>query len=173
MQMCVCIFLICVCVRVCPRLLPRFNTPCMQRLTTLPSNHILLSGRRRQQQQVVQPIGVLRSGKKEKKGRERREAERIRFSKPSALSKWCCGLCDRCPAVSSNGATLAAQQQKQGVSCFSAFKKRKITSSLFPEKLTFPSSVPDCLYCAAPARLTQVATCGAARAQLKSRRAVT
>lgn len=68
---------VCVCVRVCPPLLPGFNTLCMQRLTTLPSNHILLSGCRRQQQQVVQ-----RSGKKEKRGRERREeyeAERIRF----------------------------------------------------------------------------------------------
>ncbi|TKS81145.1 hypothetical protein D9C73_015249 [Collichthys lucidus] len=30
-----------------------FNTFCMRRLTTLPSNHILLSGPRRQQQQVV------------------------------------------------------------------------------------------------------------------------
>lgn len=56
----------CLCVRVCAPLPPGFNTLCMQRLTTLPSNHILLSGRRRQQQQVVRPIGVLWSGKKEK-----------------------------------------------------------------------------------------------------------
>lgn len=40
---------------VCPRhpLPPGFTTFCMQRLTTSPSNHILLSGPRRQQQQVV------------------------------------------------------------------------------------------------------------------------
>lgn len=56
--------------RVCPPLLLGFNTLYMQRLTTLPSNHILLSGRRRQQQQVVRPIGVLWSGKIEKRGRE-------------------------------------------------------------------------------------------------------
>lgn len=44
-------------------LLPGFTTFCMRRLTTSPSNHILLSGHRRQQQQVVRPIGIRQSGK--------------------------------------------------------------------------------------------------------------
>lgn len=53
---------ICVCVLINP-LLPGFNTFCMLRLTTLPSNHILVSLHRRQEQQVVWAIGILQSGK--------------------------------------------------------------------------------------------------------------
>lgn len=62
----VCVFIKTVCVLITP-LLPGFNTFCMRRLTTLPSNHILLSGHRRQQQQVVWPIGILQSGKEGEK----------------------------------------------------------------------------------------------------------
>lgn len=85
-----CVFIKMVCVLITP-VLPGFSTFCMQRLTTLPSNHILLSGNCRQQQQVVWPIGILQSGKEGEKaiGGERMEEklnrkesqERIVFQK--------------------------------------------------------------------------------------------